>query len=176
MTLPCKSFLSEITSSEVKAYSFWCPGCENRHVFYTRGTASVWTFNGDMKSPTFTPSLLNTWEENGVQKRCHLFLTDGQLHFCSDSLHPLAGQAMPLAKAPDPDTAEEYRERIQELLVEYDKWVEQRIIGGIEFMDTCQILIQRWLELPVGTEPDPQTELALQVFEGFMPQIFNGLA
>lgn len=176
MTLPSKSFLTPITSSEVRGFSFWCPGCENRHVFYVKGTPAQWTFNEDMKSPTFSPSLLNTWEENGVAKRCHLFLRAGQLEFCSDSLHPLAGQTVPLGSTPCLDSPEEYRERFDGMLNAYQDWLRYREGRGVEFMDTCEILIKAWLALPLGTEPDPQTELALHVFEGFMPYIYDGLA
>lgn len=60
----------------------------------------IWSFNGDMERPTFSPSLLVWPTGDGYQKRCHLFLTDGQLQFCGDSDHALAGQTVPLPEWP----------------------------------------------------------------------------
>lgn len=52
-------------------FLFWCPGCKSMHTFVTAwgpkraenyrrlyGDPPVWTFNGNMESPTFSPSLL----------------------------------------------------------------------------------------------------------------------
>lgn len=85
-------------------YSFVCPGCSNeyawRHVFYVAhqdgSQKPIWSFNGNMESPTFTPSLLNRGEQDGKATVCHLFLTDGMLHFLSDCTHKLAGQTVPM--------------------------------------------------------------------------------
>lgn len=80
-------------------FVFWCPGCEDVHPYrVARGGSEgpefpVWTFNGDLERPTFTPSLLVNGSGHG--KRCHLFLTDGVLNFCADSAHALAGKSTP---------------------------------------------------------------------------------
>lgn len=81
---------------------FWCPGCNDPHIFYL----PRWQYNGDPDCPTFTPSLLNrtgravdpTHEPapDDPPEICHLFLTDGKLHYCSDSTHALAGQVVDL--------------------------------------------------------------------------------
>lgn len=93
------------------SYSFYCPGCKTLHSF---GTS--WKFNGDTEKPTFTPSLLvflpeRTYISDGVTKRrpkrtlCHLFLTAGELKYCSDSPHELSGKTVDL---PNIDELEKY--------------------------------------------------------------------
>ncbi len=97
-------------------YSFYCPGCEARHTYWTSesGNGLQWNFNNDMDKPTFSPSLLNRWgkyvdpnfeepdtQEYGAPKGgwsgiCHLYLTDGYLQFLSDCTHELAGKIVPL--------------------------------------------------------------------------------
>lgn len=93
---------------------FYCPGCRSEHRYIvkwgakaknydgTPKTEPTWTFNGNMEKPTFRASLLCTWEigEERKKHRCHLFLTDGRLEFCSDSTHHLSGQNVPLEPHP----------------------------------------------------------------------------
>jgi len=82
---------------ELVGYGFYCMGCECSHVFYTsiQENRSVWRFDGNMESPTFSPSLLNTYP-NG--DRCHLFLKGGKIQYLTDCYHNLKGQTidMPL--------------------------------------------------------------------------------
>lgn len=89
----------------IAGYSFYCPGCEHGHCFFTSGSL-VWDFDGNLDSPTFSPSLLNTCDSHPdpKQRRCHLFLRAGKLEFLSDCAHDLAGQTVDL---PDhwPDVA-----------------------------------------------------------------------
>jgi len=78
-------------------YIFHCPGCEYQHSY--KVTPDDWSFNGDMDSPTFTPSLLNTrtfTNKSGesVSQRCHLFITEGKILFQNDCTHALAGQTI----------------------------------------------------------------------------------
>lgn len=61
-----------------------------------------------MKAPTFTPSVLATWNEPSdnpaefddqtKDKRmiCHSFVTGGSIQFLGDCTHKLAGQTVPL--------------------------------------------------------------------------------
>lgn len=75
-------------------------------------TLHVWDFNGDVKNPTFTPSLHifkaaghydnnGRWHETGKRiTRCHLNLIDGELIYHNDSPHALAGQTVPLEDIP----------------------------------------------------------------------------
>lgn len=95
-------------------YGHWCPGCEEIHVI-----PDTWTFNGDLANPTFNPSVMITgvkrimvdggWEGGWVRDAdgapvpfcCHYFLHAGQLSYCADSTHSLAGQTVPLPALPD---------------------------------------------------------------------------
>jgi hypothetical protein len=85
----------------VEGFSFYCPGCEHRHVFYTSGPV-MWTFDGNMEAPTFAPSLLNTCPDHPdpKQRRCHLNLTAGVLVFHADCAHDLAGKTVALVELP----------------------------------------------------------------------------
>ena len=96
------------------AYVHWCPGCREMHRL-----PDSWTFNGDLESPTFTPSFRHSgmqtvnaadgswtgeWvrDANGktVPFVCHYILTAGVLNFCADSTHALAGQSIQLPPLP----------------------------------------------------------------------------
>lgn len=100
-------------------YSFYCPGCQHDHVYYTQDPdPKKWTFNGNLQSPTFTPSLLNTWgkeadpnwiepediapdEPGSWSGRCHLFVTNGEINFCGDCTHNYSGaQHVPMREYP----------------------------------------------------------------------------
>ena len=93
------SVISAVTNDNgnVLGYSFFCRGCQETHVFWTSGKL-VWHFNGDASKPSFSPSLLNTWtnHDEGVQERCHLFMTDGVISYCTDCTHSLAGTSYQL--------------------------------------------------------------------------------
>ncbi len=106
--------ITRLEHSGMEAYVFECPGCDMTHmipVAYTpeylkkcqetrpgyQGTS--WGFNGSLEKPTFSPSLLNTWNIGVGQlvKKCHLFVREGKLEFCSDSTHRLAGKTVEMA-------------------------------------------------------------------------------
>jgi hypothetical protein len=90
--------LKEVCNSEgLIGYSFMCPGCKHFHIYYVQGNL-CWQFNGNIESPTFTPSLLNTWVINDrkTSECCHLNLTNGIIHFHEDCTHELAGKNIKL--------------------------------------------------------------------------------
>lgn len=75
-------------------YWFWCPGCKTNHRFTERndGGRPTWQVNvSDPERPSATPSL-----HYPNPPRCHLTLTDGELHFCADCDHELAGKTVAL--------------------------------------------------------------------------------
>jgi hypothetical protein len=84
-----------------------CRAC-NWHEFPKSGKPGAsWTFNGDFERPTFTPSMNELVNGPGPDnrpdiptRRCHFIVTDGQIQFCGDCTHELAGQAMPLEHWP----------------------------------------------------------------------------
>ncbi len=89
-----KAFRSPVDAG----YHFWCPGCESPHSFWTEGK-QVWQFDGNLATPTVTPSILVTKPGmNGY--RCHLYLTCGNLHYLDDCHHTLKGCTIPLPEWP----------------------------------------------------------------------------
>lgn len=81
---------------------FYCPGCGHQHPYRVdvpQENGAMWTWNGDMEKPTFTPSLL--CNKDIPDLRCHLFLTDGQLRYCGDCHHELAGKIIDLPDLPN---------------------------------------------------------------------------
>lgn len=92
---------------------FFCPGCNEVHGITYSPTG--WSFNGNLVSPTFTPSVLvrghkvvkdekGKWTGDWVRddagglvpEICHSFVTDGRIQFLSDCTHPLKGQTVDL--------------------------------------------------------------------------------
>jgi len=79
------------------AYMFHCPGCGVSHIVHTEKRncmGAIWTFNGDMDKPTFSPSVVVKYE-NGPDNKpmvCHSFIRDGKFEYLSDCTHKLAGQ------------------------------------------------------------------------------------
>lgn len=83
-------------------YTFYCPGCGHHHIYYTRNENPLpnWTFNGNMESPTFSPSLLNRWGkyvpgyENKIKGGgiCHLNVTNGKIDYYDDCTHEYKGR------------------------------------------------------------------------------------
>lgn len=80
-----------------------CPACDAVHQCDDR-----WGFNGSRERPTFEGSVLvhavtcGTPDNPFHQPRCHSFVKDGQVSYCSDCTHPMAGQTVDL---PDWDFA-----------------------------------------------------------------------
>ncbi len=73
----------------------------------TRVTSTAkWTFNGDLDSPTLSPSVL-TWATNPSTGadifRCHSFVTNGKIQFLGDCSHELKNQTIELPEIPVDD-------------------------------------------------------------------------
>lgn len=91
----------------------WCPGCNRIHAIAVERAlenGAKWTFNGDHTAPTFTPSVKVTVgprptvpvgrPDAGRINVCHYFIRSGQIEYCADSTHDLAGQIVPLPDIP----------------------------------------------------------------------------
>lgn len=82
----------------------WCPGCKAIHRIDINKpnahTGARWTWNGDAENPTFDPSI-------NIVGHCHYFIRNGQVEFCADSRHALAGHTVPLPDLP-PDEVEDW--------------------------------------------------------------------
>lgn len=105
--------LTRIT--EDKRLAFWCPGCEEAHAV----PLDRWQWNGERGRPTIQPSILVTsghycpgghsdtcWctynaehVENPAPfkcRRCHTYVTNGEIIFLPDCTHAYAGKTVPL--------------------------------------------------------------------------------
>lgn len=81
-------------------YLFHCPGCKGTHAYWLAHAKGhdgpIWHFNGNQERPTFTPSLRVQSRNESGDTVCHLFVTDGQIIYCGDSTHELAGKTVPM--------------------------------------------------------------------------------
>lgn len=91
-------------------YRLKCPaGHEHDIPTVARNGRPKWSFNGNLESPTFNPSIdektgyfvdPNTEGDEEWLKansyRCHFFIKDGQIVFCGDCSHNLKGQTITL--------------------------------------------------------------------------------
>lgn len=108
--------MSQISPKLRKAeggYSHYCPGCDEMHYIAVErplANGAQWTFNGDVNSPSFTPSVhIRTGravlegfvpEPGDPPEVCHYILTDGVLNYCGDTTHGHAGQSVVLPDIP----------------------------------------------------------------------------
>lgn len=77
-------------------YMHWCPGCNARHLINVgepNANGAIWSFDGHTERPTFSPSI-------NIVGSCHYFITEGQIQFCADSAHALAGKTVELPDFP----------------------------------------------------------------------------
>ena len=81
---------------------FHCPACKDDH-HVTVGGIHGWDWNGDVDSPSLSPSIRVTrtvYERDGNgdpipetvrQVDCHTWMTDGRLKYFPDCYHEMAG-------------------------------------------------------------------------------------
>lgn len=110
LRLPAQSWLDRFGAGH-EEYLFVCPGCQSEHRIIAKWgatsgkTSPLWSFNGNLESPTFNPSLLVRWEfteeKHGFSEKhvCHSFIRDGKIEFLSDCTHALAGKTVPMEDA-----------------------------------------------------------------------------
>lgn len=81
---------------------FYCPGCRGLHRVPVTGERQehrpVWKFNGDLESPTLSPSILRRIGPfpDGHTDVCHCFVRDGTIEFLGDCTHKSAGTTLEL--------------------------------------------------------------------------------
>ena len=86
-------------TKEHYAWEILCPGCKHPHHLNHE-------FDGNVDKPTFTPSVLVTYNgkdadtPTGLPSRCHSFVKYGRIEFLKDSTHALAGQTVDLPEYP----------------------------------------------------------------------------
>lgn len=88
--------LQRLTSSDHSEVlmTFYCPGCKCDHPYRIQGKGPMWNWDGNMVTPTFTPSLLVN--KDFPNSRCHLYVRDGIIEFLGDCHHELKGQKVPM--------------------------------------------------------------------------------
>ncbi len=90
----------ESIGAKNKVLVFWCPGCQAYHRYVTEPlegyTGPVWEWNGDMETPTLSPSLLVNYHDG---RQCHLFVRAGMIEFLGDCYHDLRGQTVSMEEA-----------------------------------------------------------------------------
>lgn len=94
--------MSKLMQYGATAVMFWCPGCDGPHALGIKPPGPVWIWNGSDAAPTFTPSVLSSYNgadadmADGIPSICHSFVTDGKIQFLPDSTHHLAGNTVDL--------------------------------------------------------------------------------
>jgi hypothetical protein len=98
-------------------FVYWCQGCDSHHSLRTESNQGgpVWSFNGNIEKPTFTPSVMVRSgraidpsyqpEQGDPPEICHTFITEGVVQFLSDCTHALAGQTLSLPDLPRSEEA-----------------------------------------------------------------------
>ena len=75
-----------------------CPGCQSTHWIPTENYHIVWEFNGNVKCPTFKPSVkLGDIDDPD----CHYVITDGRIAYSPDCKHDLKGQTVDMVPFPE---------------------------------------------------------------------------
>jgi hypothetical protein len=88
---------------------WWCPGCDQLHAVAVDGP-HAWQWDGNVEAPTISPSVRcfttvddegKPLPDGGQRTLCHCFVKAGQIEFCGDSPHALAGKTVPLPDLPE---------------------------------------------------------------------------
>ena len=93
----------KLRSAQGDLLLFRCPGCDAVHqIRHSPAGGRGWSWNGDADRPTFSPSVLVTYNgadagiDGAPPATCHSFVTDGRIQFLGDCTHALAGQTVDL--------------------------------------------------------------------------------
>lgn len=111
--------VSAFLRSTTEGYLHWCPACNQAHHIWTLSrhkNGAIWSFNGNPHVPSFSPSVNISGKQPvtdeqaerilGGEKielppyRCHYFITEGVIRYCSDCTHAMSGQSVPLPEWP----------------------------------------------------------------------------
>ena len=78
-------------------FVFFCPVCNETHEL----KYGKWRFSGNIKSPSFSPSLVMTWTrtiDEVVVRKCHLSIKNGIITYHGDCSHECKNKTMPMVK------------------------------------------------------------------------------
>lgn len=90
------------------------PGSEHWRVNGPKGYEFIprdgrWTYNGDPEKPTFSPSILERWNDPAGKPECnHFFVTDGAIQYLDDCTHEFAGKTVELQPLSPAEVARYY--------------------------------------------------------------------
>jgi hypothetical protein len=104
ITTRINSKLVRYEGPESVAYSHWCPACNHVHTYRVQGAGPNWNFDGNVDSPTFTPSYREFYPAQGDAPEttiCHTFLTAGVIQFLGDCPNEYANTNVSLPDIPD---------------------------------------------------------------------------
>jgi len=82
---------------------FYCVGCKCHHGVWTTkpiivdGKPHIWSFNGDLEKPTFTPSIHIKRQRLGSNTNetiCHSYVKNGMIEYLGDCKHEFKGQTI----------------------------------------------------------------------------------
>lgn len=76
---------------------FYCFGCLYLHSIPVNSLNDEflqWEWNGDLNSPSVTPSIRNAWESESRKYCCHLHVTDGKIIYANDCTHGFVNQTI----------------------------------------------------------------------------------
>jgi hypothetical protein len=78
----------------------WCPACDlAKRIPVNRSEGVSWDWDGNLETPTLSPSILQ--HGGGNHPQCHSFLKTGIWEFLDDCTHSMAGQNTPMVPIPD---------------------------------------------------------------------------
>lgn len=78
-------------------FAHYCPGCKSTHIIYTKGSGTIWSWDGNVDAPTVTPSVRIFI---GNKTLCHYYLKGGKIDFLGDCAHELKSQSVDLPDWP----------------------------------------------------------------------------
>lgn len=97
----------ELINKDRGEYMFWCLGCNSYHSVTTlvkNEKGCQWQFNGNIESPTFTPSIVVN--KDFLERLCHSSIADGKIQYHGDCFHSLKNQIIELQNVEEEDDEE----------------------------------------------------------------------
>lgn len=104
-----------LESEGEKSAMMYMPGMPCPILIHVSGSHPVWSWNGDVFAPTFSPSIFTRmpWGEEGKEIRNHVFVKNGEIQYLSDCSHEYAGKTIDLPRLCDwPDDMQLWDEEL----------------------------------------------------------------
>lgn len=96
-------------NTNYQCLQFCCPGCAEMHSnsglhmipVNTDKKSPSWSWDGNLESPTLSPSILTTSGNHEGKTQCHSYLRNGIFEFLSDCTHSLVNQQVSMPDLPE---------------------------------------------------------------------------